>query len=47
MEKFKKCKTCGAIMRLAFIGGRPCYKHTFHIERQICAIRKAKAAAVA
>jgi hypothetical protein len=45
MSKWKKCKTCGAIMRLAFIHGRPCYKHSFPLERVICANRKAKTAA--
>lgn len=45
MSKHKRCKTCGAIMRLAFIYGRPCYKHQFPLEKKICDNRKAKLSA--
>jgi hypothetical protein len=43
MSKWKKCKTCGAIMRLAVIHGTPCYVHRFPMEKMICNRRKAAA----
>lgn len=45
MSKWKKCKSCGAVMRLAVIHGIPCYKHQNQIQKRICTLRKAKAAA--
>lgn len=47
MSKWKKCKTCGAIMRLACIHGTPCYVHRFPLEKMICNRRKAAAAEAA
>ena len=47
MSKWKKCKTCGAIMRLAVIHGTPCYVHRFPMEKMICNRRKAAAAEMA
>jgi len=44
MSKWKKCKTCGAIMRLANIHGNVCYVHRLPMERKICHARKVAAA---
>lgn len=47
MSRWKKCKTCGQIMRLAFIYGRPCYKHPTPLSKACCERRKAAAAEMA